>query len=141
MFKERGFTLIELMIVVAIVGILGSIALPAYQIYSVRAQVAEGLSLVAPAKLAASAVAMDTGSFPTDNASAGLEAPGSFTGNYVDQVSVAGANIVIRYGNRASTEIAGRTLILTGSLTAGSVSWQCRTGGAIASRYLPGECK
>ncbi|MBT8100815.1 MAG: prepilin-type N-terminal cleavage/methylation domain-containing protein, partial [Gammaproteobacteria bacterium] len=82
MKKQQGFTLIELMIVVAIIGILAAIAIPAYQDYTIRAQVSEGLSLSGGAKAAISEFTMDTGNFPSTNAEAGVSASGTIQGKY-----------------------------------------------------------
>src|SRR5690349_666657 len=87
---QKGFTLIELMIVVAIVGILAAIALPAYQDYTVRSKVSEGLSLVSGAKTAVSETYASTGNWPGTNAAAGLAASTSITGKYVASVDVSG---------------------------------------------------
>ncbi len=87
MKKQQGFTLIELMIVVAIIGILAAIAIPAYQDYTIRAQVSEGLSLAGGAKAAVSEYTMDVGRYPTTNLLAGLSAANTIRGKYVTQVN------------------------------------------------------
>src|SRR4026209_2701492 len=85
---HKGFTLIELMIVVAIIGILAAIALPAYQDYTIRTKVSDGLSLAAAAKLAVAETYAATGSLPADNQAAGLPAATSITSKYVTSVTV-----------------------------------------------------
>ena len=96
MKKQQGFTLIELMIVVAIIGILAAIAIPAYQDYTIRAQVSEGLNLSGGAKAAVSRVLPRPGRFPySTNAVAGLDVATNIIGKYVSQVAVGNANGVI----------------------------------------------
>jgi len=138
---QQGFTLIELMIVVAIIGILATIAIPTYQRYTIRAQVAEGLNLTAPLKTAVAEFLYSNGAFPTDNADAGLSAPGNYTGKYVNSVSVNGAVVSIQYGNDAHVRISGQTVILTAMNSGGSVNWTCTSGGVIANIYLPSACQ
>jgi len=139
--KEKGFTLIELMIVVAIIGILGSIALPAYQSYSIRAQVSEGLSLTGPVKNAVVAFVNDNGTFPADNSDAALYSATSYAGSYVQSISVTRAVISVQYGNQANAQISGETVTLTAVVNDGSVSWVCESGGTISNLYLPSSCK
>jgi type IV pilus assembly protein PilA len=124
---QKGFTLIELMIVVAIIGILAAIAIPAYQDYTIRAQVTEGLNLAAAAKAAVSESFTNTGAAPLNRTAAGMSANGVDTqGKYVDSVDVIDGAIVILYGNEANAQIAAETLGLTPYETVDlSVVWQC----------------
>ena len=138
---QHGFTLIELMIVVAIIGILASLAIPAYQTYSIRAQIAEGLNLTAPLKTAVAAFHSNKGTFPVDNADAALQVAGNYAGRYVDSISVNGAAIQIQYGNDANVQISGQTVTLTATNNEGSVSWTCASGGYILEIYLPSSCR
>ena len=138
---QHGFTLIELMIVVAIIGILAAIAIPAYQNYTIRTQIAEGLTLTGPLKNALIAYHDDNGTFPADNDAAALETAANYAGAFVSSISVSGAAISIQYGNNANATIGGETVVLTAILHDGSVSWDCASGGVILNIYLPTSCK
>ena len=145
MKKQQGFTLIELMIVVAIIGILAAIAIPAYQDYTIRAQVSEGLNLSGGAKAAVTEFFQDRGNMPADNTAAGLSTPATqIAGKYVTSVQVAAGIINVVYGGTAGdahTVITGKTLTMTPStVQAGSVAWAC-TSADIANKHLPAACR
>ena len=138
---QQGFTLIELMIVVAIIGILASLSIPAYQSYTIRAQISEGLSLAGPLQNGIATFYNENVTFSVDNAEAALETPVSYAGNYVESMSINNGVIEILYGNNANAQINGQTVIVTAIPNDGSVAWDCATGGVILNEYLPTSCK
>lgn len=138
---QQGFTLIELMIVIAIIGILAAIAIPAYQDYVVRSQVSEALSLADGSKTAIAEFYSNTGRLPGDNASAGLATAGSITGNYVKSVTNNSGKIAVLLGNKVNKAVDGKTLNLSAiTSAAGSTQWTCNSAD-IANKYLPTTCR
>jgi len=156
---QKGFTLIELMIVVAIIAILAAIALPAYQDYTIRSQAAEGMSLAAAAKTAIAETYVNRGEWPADREEAGMSPTATdATGQFVESVEVTNGEIIVTYGENANTKIAGDTLIFTAYETAdGGVAWQCSsvsngpapagtaaagpTAGTLEAKYAPAQCR
>jgi type IV pilus assembly protein PilA len=162
---QKGFTLIELMIVVAIIGILAAIAIPAYQDYTIRAQVSEGMNLAAAAKAAVAESFLNRGKAPLDRPTAGMSANATDTnGKYVSSVNVTNGVITIQYGGmEVNAQIAGQTLNIVPWVTPdNSVAWQCGAaiqpgtgtvlmpgaaagGGTLAAvnfqKYLPSACR
>ena len=138
---SQGFTLIELMIVVAIIAILAAIAVPAYQDYVIRSQVSEALTLSDGAKDGVWEFQSHTGRFPSDNASAGIASASEISGNYITQVKVVNGQIQLVFGNRASLPLVGASkyLQLSPVTTGGSIKWTC-SGIGIAQRYVPSPC-
>jgi len=145
--KHNGFTLIELMIVVAIIGILAAVGIPQYQNYVARAQVSEGLTLASGAKIAVAEYFSTNGTFPADNTEAGLSDAGTITGNYVESVTVSVADgkalITALFSDTdAHSKLQGGEMTLTAVDHGGSIDFACSSSGStdIAS-YLPSSCR
>lgn len=144
--KQGGFTLIELMIVVAIIGVLASIAVPQYQNYVGRAQVSEAISLASSAKTAVSEYYLTNGSWPTDTDDAGIE---TMEGSYVASTGLTGTGGLIQVTMKGTGDVAtgleGTSLIFEPSDAGGTIQWECRSatgaGDEIPTRFLPASCR
>ncbi|EMS5970061.1 pilin [Neisseria gonorrhoeae] len=156
---QKGFTLIELMIVIAIVGILAAVALPAYQDYTARAQVSEAILLAEGQKSAVTEYYLNNGEWPKDNASAGVASASEIKGKYVKEVKVENGVVTAQMASsNVNKEIKDKKLSLWAKRQDGSVKWFCgqpvkrddtaaKAGtdnggkGKIETKHLPSTCR
>lgn len=136
---QKGFTLIELMIVVAIIGILAAIAIPAYQDYTARAKMAEVIAQAAPAKLAVAETASSLGALSgVTSTNTGYDFPGAT--DFVSGVTIAAGGVITV---NSTVPNASGELLLTPSGTTGNLKWVCSSpsSGGISAKFLPTNCR
>lgn len=133
--SQKGFTLIELMIVVAIIGILAAIALPAYQDYTKRAHVAEGLTLANGARVSVTEYFSVEGEYPRNNAAVGI--PDVIVGTAVNGIEINTSRVTITYNTKVDS---GATIILQASTEGSTMIWDCSTG-TVKQEYRPTTCR
>ncbi len=132
---------VSLLVVIAMIGILAAIAIPAYQDFTVRAQVSEGLFLSDGAKAAVTEFVREYREWPADNAAAGLMPEGDIAGKYITEVSVIDGVVVVVFGNNAHANIVGKTLIFSpDAANLPTVTWECYST-EIADKWLPAACR
>lgn len=143
--NARGFTLIELMIVIAILGILLAIAIPSYQYYSVRARMAEGVAALMAAKQAVAEHRLSEGSFPTSASRAGFGAPDT---QYVDNITIddgilATPVLIVEFDETETQAPGDIDIVLVPTFSGNAVRWECGYLGAQSqySQYLPSSCR
>lgn len=143
--NQKGFTLIELMIVVAIIGILAAVALPAYSDYTKRAKMSEVMAFASAAKTAVSECLLDQGALTScdSNLEAGMAAAGDITSTYVKSVTVTEttAAIVLALQNLDSTLNAATVTLTPTVSTGGSIGWACNVSTTDIAKYMPSSCR
>lgn len=140
--KSKGFTLIELMITVAIVGILAAVALPAYQDYTIRAQVSEAVILASGTKAKVEEWYALTGKLPSDSFEADVACHNARCGSYVDYIEIQAGSpgmVFARLGNDVNSKVKGYSIFMKARINAGgNLSWECI--GNMKKKYVPSSC-
>lgn len=141
MKKLMGFTLVELMLVMGVLGILMAVAIPMYQNYTVRVKVGEGLSLMSSVKLAVTETRQSLGTFPSSNVQAGIA--GSIRTAYVSNIQISNGGVIEVQFNDAALGLGvatNSTIVMTPTIIDSAVDWDCK-GGDLPTKYRPLECR
>lgn len=138
--KQEAFTLVEIMIVIAIIGILAMIAIPAYNDFTVRSKVSEGFTLASNAKTSVMEYYLTEGSWPSNNSVAGMPSADQIKGEFVKSVAVDGDQIIVTFGEQAGDNLANHSLLMTAKDNVGSITWSCQ-GKNIDNKFLPPNCR
>jgi len=142
---QKGFTLIELMIVVAIIGILAAVALPAYQDYTARSQMSEALTLGGGLRTVVSEYWTNNGTYPTTNYVAGASEAASINGKYVSNVAILNGLITVTMRSSGVAQgIRSATMEISPSTSAGSINWKCKpasSGTPVKQKFMPSSCR
>lgn len=134
---QAGFTLIELLIVVAIIGILAAVAIPAYQDYTIKAKISEGPSMVGAVKTALAGHYQSNGTFPANNAAAGLPTAASIKGNHVVSIEVKSGGVITVSYTSGLTGVTDKAYSYQAVANAGSISWNCDADKLGPDKYQP----
>lgn len=158
--KQRGLTLLELMVVVTVIGVLAAFAIPVYDDYTTRVKIAEGIQLAERAKTAVAVYYGDKGSAPADNATAGLPVKAHFKTNYVESIEVKNGHVIISYltsafpaldggTNEANEELPDKNVLkiaFSKPDDRANILWECGAGGnpnptTVPDEFLPVDCR